>query len=76
MTRRCARPGCNDVAVVTLGFDYRARVTWLDPLAAESHPMAYDLCDQHATAMTVPRGWRLEDRTGVAWGRPGRVTAT
>lgn len=24
--------------------------------------MAYDLCDSHAEAMTVPRGWRLEDR--------------
>jgi hypothetical protein len=64
MTRSCARPGCSDLAVVTLGFDYRARVTWLDPLADEWHPMAYDLCDHHATAMTVPRGWRLEDRTG------------
>jgi hypothetical protein len=24
--------------------------------------MAYDLCDVHADALTVPRGWVLEDR--------------
>lgn len=24
--------------------------------------MAYDLCDVHADALTVPRGWHLEDR--------------
>jgi hypothetical protein len=24
--------------------------------------MSYDLCDAHAGALTVPRGWHLEDR--------------
>ena len=65
-SRQCARPGCSEVACATLAFDYQARVTWLDPLADEHHPMAYDLCEHHAQAVTVPRGWRLEDRTGVA----------
>jgi hypothetical protein len=62
MSRQCARPGCSAVATATLAYDYRQRVTWLVPLAADSHPMAYDLCEPHAEATTVPRGWRLEDR--------------
>jgi hypothetical protein len=62
MTRQCARPGCSAVASATLAYDYDQRITWLDPLAGESHPMAYDLCDAHADALTVPRGWHLEDR--------------
>jgi hypothetical protein len=48
--------------VATLTYDYQARVTWLDVLAGDPHPMSYDLCAAHAGAMTVPRGWRLEDR--------------
>lgn len=65
MTRLCARPSCSEVACATLRYDYKQRITWLDPLADESHPMAYDLCLGHARAMTVPRGWRLEDRSGL-----------
>jgi hypothetical protein len=52
--------------VATLTYDYQARVTWLDVLAGDRHPMSYDLCAGHAGAMTVPRGWRLEDRRGDA----------
>lgn len=52
--------------MATLTYDYQARVTWLDPLAGEAHPMSYDLCAGHSGAMTVPRGWQLEDRRGGA----------
>jgi hypothetical protein len=62
MTRQCARPGCSVTAAATLAYDYHRRTTWLDALAAEAHPMCYDLCDAHADALVVPRGWRLEDR--------------
>ena len=65
MTRQCARPGCSAVANATLAYDYRRRVTWLVPLSNESHPMSYDLCEPHAEATSVPRGWRLEDRRGL-----------
>ena len=65
MSRQCARPGCSAAAAATLAYDYRRRVTWLVPLSGESHPMAYDLCEAHADATTVPRGWRLEDRRGA-----------
>lgn len=62
MTRVCARPGCGDTASATFVYDYQGRVTWLDGLAGERHPMAYDLCHAHAQVLTVPRGWQLIDR--------------
>jgi hypothetical protein len=62
MTRVCARPGCGETATATFVYDYVARTTWLDALADERHPMAYDLCGPHADALSVPRGWRLVDR--------------
>jgi hypothetical protein len=70
MTRQCARPGCGAAASATLVYDYRLRTAGLDALAREAHPMAYDLCDLHADAFSVPRGWRLEDHRpmhAVAW---------
>ena len=70
MPRACARPGCAEIAVATLTYDYGARTGWLDALTAERHPMAYDLCPAHAGALTVPRGWRLEDRRDTPEG-PG-----
>jgi hypothetical protein len=27
--------------------------------------MTHDLCDRHAASLSVPRGWRLEDRRVV-----------
>lgn len=64
MTRACARPGCGEPATATLTYDYSARTSWLDPLAGERHPMRYDLCAAHADALSVPRGWTLDDRRG------------
>ena len=64
MSRVCARPGCTEPALATLTYDYQARTGWLDGLAPERHPMSYDLCAGHAGALTVPRGWQLEDRRG------------
>lgn len=31
----------------------------LGPLSRMSEPHAYDLCREHATRMTAPRGWEL-----------------
>lgn len=66
MTRVCARPGCGEVATATFVYDYQARITWLDALAGDRHPMAYDLCPHHADTLTVPRGWDLVDGRGRA----------
>lgn len=66
MTRQCARPGCSQPAVATLTYDYRSQAAWLDRLAPEAHPMTHDLCDHHAERLSVPQGWRLEDRRMIA----------
>lgn len=67
MGRRCARPGCAESATLTLSYDYRAATVWLEPLAAEGHPMTHDLCDRHAARTVPPRGWELVDlRPGAA----------
>ena len=65
MTRHCARPGCNSAANATLAYDYGNRSAWVQALSEEPHPMTHDLCDRHAGSMSVPRGWRLEDRRVV-----------
>lgn len=61
-SRTCAKPGCNATASATLTYDYSARTAWVEPLDAEAHPMAYDLCAEHAGSLTVPRGWAHADR--------------
>ena len=62
MTRQCARPGCSQPAVATLTYDYSGQAAWLDRLSPEPHPMTHDLCETHALRLSVPQGWRLEDR--------------
>jgi hypothetical protein len=62
MTRQCARPGCGDAAAATLSYHYASRTVWLDDEAPEAEPSTYDLCRRHAAGMTVPNGWRLDDR--------------
>jgi hypothetical protein len=61
-TRLCSRPGCAEPAGATLTYQYDRGSVWVDPLLAEREPHAYDLCDRHATTVSVPRGWRLDDR--------------
>ena len=35
---------------------------WIDDLAVDRDPHAYDLCLRHSQRFVVPTGWRLEDR--------------
>ena len=62
MTRQCAKPGCSTTADATLTYDYGNRSAWIERLSDEPHPMTHDLCEGHAEGLSVPRGWRLEDR--------------
>lgn len=64
--RTCARPGCSQPATATLTYDYGSQAAWLERLAPDSHPMTHDLCPAHADRLSVPQGWRLEDRRIVA----------
>lgn len=47
---------------MTLTYQYSRSVAWLDNLARERDPHAYDLCERHGERLSVPSGWRLEDR--------------
>jgi hypothetical protein len=66
MARRCARPTCSELAVVTLSYDYAGRNVWLNDLAVEDDPANHDLCERHADRVTAPQGWVLHDRRNVA----------
>ena len=47
---------------MTFTYDYSRSHVWLDELLAERDPHAYDLCARHAARLSVPHGWRLDDR--------------
>jgi hypothetical protein len=71
MDRHCAKPGCADVAVASLSYDYAARTAWIDDLPDEvgrgpALAHAHALCARHADVLTVPHGWRRDDRRGPA----------
>jgi len=62
MSRQCSRTGCAAPADATLTYQYGRSLVWLDELAPERDPHSYDLCHRHAERLSVPNGWRLEDR--------------
>jgi hypothetical protein len=62
MSRQCSRTGCAQAACVTLSYQYGRAMVWMDDLSGERDPHQYDLCDRHAARLSVPNGWRLEDR--------------
>lgn len=62
MSRQCSRTGCAERATATLSYQYGRAQVWLDDLALEREPHDYDLCDRHGERLSVPKGWRLEDR--------------
>ena len=62
MARLCSRTGCSEPAAVTLTYRYAHAQVWLDDLAGERDPHAYDLCGRHAARLTAPRGWQVRDR--------------
>ena len=59
--RVCKKTACPREAVASCGFDYSTRKAWIAPLHPDPHPSSYDLCDGHASALTPPRGWSLDD---------------
>ncbi len=57
--RRCTRTGCSRSAVATLTYAYADLTAVVGPLATYSEPHSYDLCEEHAVRLTVPRGWEV-----------------
>ncbi|GAA4871467.1 DUF3499 domain-containing protein [Serinicoccus chungangensis] len=63
LTRQCSKTACVRPATSTLTYVYAEQTAVLGPLATYAEPHSYDLCEQHATRLTAPRGWdvvRLE----------------
>ncbi|CAN5172582.1 DUF3499 domain-containing protein [soil metagenome] len=57
--RRCSRTACALPAVATLTYVYADRAAVVGPLAVHAEPHCYDLCVEHATRLTAPRGWEV-----------------
>ena len=57
--RRCSRTACALPAVATLTYVYADRAAVVGPLAVHAEPHCYDLCDEHASRLTAPRGWEV-----------------
>jgi Protein of unknown function (DUF3499) len=66
VARQCSRTGCSEAATVTLTYQYSLAQVWLDGLAADRDPHAYDLCRRHADRLTAPQGWHIRDRRQTA----------
>jgi hypothetical protein len=59
--RLCARAGCGAPAVTTLRFQSTERQAWLVELDDNAARTQGDLCQRHAAALVLPRGWDLHD---------------
>lgn len=57
LSRQCSRAACAGPATATLTYVYADSTAVLGPLATYAEPHAYDLCAQHSTRLTAPRGW-------------------
>jgi Protein of unknown function (DUF3499) len=62
--RRCTRTGCGRSAVATLTYVYSDSTAVVGPLATFAEPHSYDLCEEHAVRLTVPRGWEVMRHVG------------
>jgi len=62
--RRCSRTACTLPAVATLTYVYADRAAVVGPLAVQAEPHCYDLCDEHASRLTAPRGWEVVRHAG------------
>jgi len=57
--RQCSRSACRRPAVATLTYVYQDSTAVLGPLAQLAEPHSYDLCSEHASGLTAPRGWEV-----------------
>lgn len=55
--RQCSKTACVGPASSTLTYVYAEQTAVLGPLATYAEPHSYDLCEEHATRLTAPRGW-------------------
>ncbi len=50
--------------MATLTYIYSDSMAVVGPLAAFAEPHSYDLCEEHAVGLTVPRGWEVVRHAG------------
>lgn len=62
--RRCSRTGCGNPVVATLTYVYADSTAVVGPLATYAEPHSYDLCEEHALRLTVPKGWEVVRHEG------------
>ncbi len=62
--RGCSRSACSRSAVATLTYVYSDSTAVVGPLASFAEPHSYDLCEEHAVRLTVPRGWEVLRHAG------------
>jgi hypothetical protein len=62
--RRCTRTACARPAVATLTYAHADLTAVVGPLASFAEPHSYDLCEEHALGLTVPRGWEVMRHVG------------
>ena len=62
MRKLCERPGCAALAEVSYGIDNSALLVWVDNRPISDREIAGRLCRRHADAISVPRGWTIDDR--------------
>jgi hypothetical protein len=74
--RLCARAGCGAPASVTLRFQPTQRQAWLVELDEHSARTQGDLCNRHAAALVLPRGWELHDERAPSEAPPELGDAT
>jgi len=64
MSVSCRRPGCTNVAAVTIHYDPVSCQLWLDPITVADRSSQV-LCAEHAERLSPPRGWVVVDRRGA-----------
>jgi len=62
VTKSCEKQGCNEPAEVAFGIDRIACVVWLETFDDDKQHHVNRLCDEHASRLTLPRGWTFDDR--------------
>lgn len=66
MSKQCERPVCSGPAEVLYGFDSSQLLVWLEKGPMPVGSRANALCRRHADALTVPKGWSIDDRREAA----------
>jgi hypothetical protein len=62
VSKLCERPGCSESGAAVYGMVPENLLFWIAPISGTPTDDHNVLCLRHADAMSVPRGWTLDDR--------------